>query len=104
MIVYIDYSSLVMILKNSNIATITSSQRSNLKLILVAEYLSRFPFDIRHKPCKTNIMPNAPLRLLTMNYTQVLEDAGEIEQVNALMCQVSFIQSGRVDRSMVVQQ
>ena len=61
-IVYTDHSSTVNIAKQSSLNT-TSIEKLNLRLVRSSEYLQRFRLDIRHRPGKTNVIPDALSRL-----------------------------------------
>jgi hypothetical protein len=52
----------------------TSTQKTNLQLILAAEFLSRFQLDIRHKAGKANIVPDMLPRLITVLQHKQLQD------------------------------
>ena len=47
---------------------ITSTKKLNLRLIRTSEYLQRFRLEIRHKPDKTNVIPDALSRLTSRSY------------------------------------
>ena len=57
--IFIDHVLLIGILKKSNLATIVSIDKLNLRLVRAREYLSRFLLLIRHKPGKANFVPDA---------------------------------------------
>jgi hypothetical protein len=63
--VFTNHSSLCNISKQSDIATTTSTQKLNLRLVLASEYLSRFNLDVHHKPGKANVILDTLSRLST---------------------------------------
>ena len=63
-IVFTDHSATVAIAKQTSLNT-TSIEKLNLRLVRASEYLQRFPLEIRHKPGKTNTVPDALSRLPT---------------------------------------
>ena len=65
-IVFIDYSATVNIAKQQSLET-TSTSKINLRLIRASEYLQQFDLDVRHKPNKTNVVPDALSRLASAN-------------------------------------
>ena len=65
-VVYTDHSASVDIAKQGSLAT-TSTVRLNLRLIRASQYLQRFELDVRHKPGKRNIIPDALSRLASTN-------------------------------------
>jgi hypothetical protein len=65
-IVFTDHGAIVGIAKQSDITTTVSTERLNLRLVRALEYISRFPLDIRHKPGKSHIVPDALSRLSTI--------------------------------------
>lgn len=62
-IIYIDHVIAVMIVKQTSLMTV-NTDKLNLHLIQVSQYLSIFQLNIRHKVDKINIMLNALFRLL----------------------------------------
>ena len=60
--IYTDHQAIVDIVKQSSLQT-TSVVRLNLRHVRSSEYLARFRLDIRHKPGKSNIIPDALSRL-----------------------------------------
>ncbi|KAI0999621.1 hypothetical protein K3495_g8578 [Podosphaera aphanis] len=61
-IIYTDHGSNTVISQQQCITTSTST-RINLRLVRVSQYLHQFPLQIRHKPGKSNIIPDALSRL-----------------------------------------
>ncbi len=62
-IIYINHAVAVMIAKQTSLTT-ANTDKLNLHLIQVSQYLFIFQLDIRHKVNKTNIMLDALFRLL----------------------------------------
>ena len=61
-IVYTDHSAAVSISKQTTLNTI-STNKLNLRLIRVSQYLSTFNLELRHKADKSNVIPDALSRL-----------------------------------------
>ena len=61
--IFINYASLVSILKKSNLITIIFINKLNLYLIYAKEYLFKFLLLIRYKPSKANFVLNALFKL-----------------------------------------
>ena len=66
-IIYTDHSAAIGIVRQSSMNT-TSTEKLNLRLIRASEYLQRFRIELRHKPGKTNIVPDALSRLASRSY------------------------------------
>ena len=62
-IIFTNHALLVSFLKKSNLTTIISTNKLNLRLICAKEYLFRFLLLIRHKPSKANFILNALFKL-----------------------------------------
>jgi hypothetical protein len=60
--VYTDHGASLGIAKQTTLET-TSAERSNLRLVRASEYIQRFNLDIKHKPGKTHVVPDALSRL-----------------------------------------
>ena len=61
-IIFTDHSAAVSIVRQTSMNTV-STEKLNLRLIRASEYLQRFRLDVRYKPGKTNIVPDALSRL-----------------------------------------
>ena len=61
-IIYTDHQATIDIVKQSSLNT-TSVVRLNLRHVRSSEYLSRFRLDVRHKPGRSNTIPDALSRL-----------------------------------------
>ena len=68
-VIYTDHQAIVDIAKQSSLNT-TSVVRLNLRHVRSSEYLSRFRLDIRYKPGKSNIIPDALSRLPVVEETR----------------------------------
>jgi len=66
-IVYTDHTSAIGIVRQTSMNT-TSTEKLNLRLIRASEYLQRFRIELRHKPGKANIVPDALSRLASRSY------------------------------------
>ena len=65
-VVYTDHSATIEIVKQASLTT-TSTLRLNLRLVRASQYLQRFDLDVRHKPGKKNVVPDALSRLASTN-------------------------------------
>ena len=61
-VIHTDHSAAVSIVRQTSLNT-TSTEKLNLRLIRASEYLQRFRLDVRYKPGKSNIVPDALSRL-----------------------------------------
>ena len=78
-IVYTDHGAALGIAKQVTLST-TSTDKLNLRLVRASDYVQRFRLDIRHKPGKLHIVPDALSRLETTNVdTSMKEDQGELD-------------------------
>ena len=66
-IIYTDHSAAVGLVRQTSLNT-TSVEKLNLRLVRASEYLQRFRIEIRHKPGKANIVPDALSRLASRDY------------------------------------
>ena len=73
-IIYTDHSAAIDIVRQSSMNT-TSTEKLNLRLIRASEYLQRFRIELRHKPGKTNIVPDILSRLASRSYRSEPEDS-----------------------------
>ncbi|KAI1000757.1 hypothetical protein K3495_g7440 [Podosphaera aphanis] len=63
-IIYTDHNAAIQISTQSSMTT-TSLVRMNMRHVRSSEYLSRFRLEVRHKPGKLNVVPDALSRLDT---------------------------------------
>ena len=73
-IVQTDHSAIIEISKQKLITATTSTMRMNVRLIRASQFLSQFRLDIRHKPGKEHIIPDALSRLASANVRPILAD------------------------------
>jgi hypothetical protein len=82
--IFTDHSAILGLAKQSDITTTVSVEKLNLRLVHASEYLSRFQLDIRHKPGKTHIVPDALSRLPSLNGAMTDNAAeGELDALHA---------------------
>lgn len=62
-IIQTDHSAIIDILQQSSITSTTSTMRLNLRLVRASEFLQQFKLDVKHKPGKEHIIPDALSRL-----------------------------------------
>ncbi len=66
-VIQTDYSAILDILQQSSVTSTTSTMRLNLRLVRASQFLQQFKLDIRHKPGKEHIIPDALSRLTSAN-------------------------------------
>ena len=66
-IIQTDHSAILDILQQSSITSTTSTMRMNLRLVRASQFLQQFRLDLRHKPGKEHIIPDALSRLASTN-------------------------------------
>ena len=82
-VVYTDHSATVDICKQATLTT-TSTVRLNLRLVRASQYLQRFDLDVRHKPGKSNVIPDALSRLPSTNqHTALPPEHAELDALYA---------------------
>ena len=65
-VIYTDHGSALGIASQTTLTT-TSTDKLNLRLVRASDYIQRFNLDIRHKPGKQHIVPDALSRLASAN-------------------------------------
>lgn len=58
-IIQTDHFAIIDILQQSSITSTTSTMRLNLRLVRASQFLQQFKLDVRHKPRKEYIIPDA---------------------------------------------
>ncbi len=66
-IIQTDHSAILDILQQSSITSTTSTMRLNLRLVRASQFLQQFKLEVRHKPGKEHIIPDALSRLASSN-------------------------------------
>lgn len=89
-IIYTDHSAAIGLVRQTSLNT-TSVEKLNLRLIRASEYLQRFRIELRHKPGKTNIVPDALSRLASRDYDTTGSDEAELDALIADAYPVSTI-------------
>ena len=51
----------------------------NVRLVRASQFLSQFDLDVRHKPGKDHIIPDALSRLASMNRSQLPDHYSELD-------------------------
>lgn len=62
-IIQTDHSAIIDILQQSSITSTISTMRLNLRLVRASQFLQQFKLNVRHKPGKEHIVPDALSRL-----------------------------------------
>lgn len=81
-IIQTDHSAILDIMKQSSITSTTSTLRMNVRLVRASQFLRQFQLDVRHKPGKEHIVPDALSRLASANTLSDL--AGDHSELDAL--------------------
>ena len=81
-VVYTDHSATIEIVKQASLAT-TSTLRLNLRLVRASQYLQRFELNVRHKPGKKNVIPDALSCLASTN--EIHSAAPDHAELDALL-------------------
>ncbi len=66
-IIQTNHLAIIDILQQSSITSTTSTMRLNLRLVRASQFLQQFKLDVRHKPGKEHIIPDALSRLASTN-------------------------------------
>lgn len=66
-IIQTDHSAILNILQQSLVMSITSTMRLNLRLVRASQFFQQFKLNVRHKPGKEHIVPDALSRLASTN-------------------------------------
>ena len=75
-VIYTNHFVTIDIAKQGSLTT-TSTVRLNLRLVRAFQYIQRFELDVRHKPEKRNVIPDALSRLASINNQS--EPSGHVE-------------------------
>lgn len=78
-VIQTDHSAILDIIKQRSIVTTTSTMRMNLRLVRASQFLCQFNLDVRHKPGKENIVPDALSRLASTNPSTLPPDYNELD-------------------------
>ena len=76
-VIYTDHGAALGIAKQTSLST-SSTDKLNLRLVRASDYIQRFNLDIRHKPGKQHIVPDALSRLASDNINAPDHD-GELD-------------------------
>ncbi len=66
-VIQTDHSAILDILQQSSVTSTTSMMRLNLRFVRAFQFLQQFKLDVRHKPGKEHIIPDALSRLANAN-------------------------------------
>ena len=93
-IIQTDHSAILDIMKQSSITSTTSTMRLNVRLIRASQFLRQFRLDVRHKPGKEHIVPDALSRLASTTKSSLSEDHSELDALYA--CATQALEDGSV--------
>lgn len=74
-----NHSAILDITKQSSIVSISSTMRINVCLVRVSQFLRQFNLDVRHKPGKEHIVPDALLCLASANHGKKTAEYSELD-------------------------
>lgn len=99
-VIQTDHSATVDICRQKLITATNSSIRSNIRLVRASQYLSQFSLDVRHKPGKDNVVPDALSRLSSTDVTSLgSKDYSELDALyiyNTTLVEISKDFSDRI--------
>lgn len=78
-IIQTDHSAILDILHQSSITSTTSTMRLNLRLVRASQFLQQFKLDVRHKPGKEHVIPDALSRLASANAAPMNSHHSELD-------------------------
>ena len=81
-VVFTDHISTLGIAKQTSLSS-TATDRTNLRLVRASEFFSRFQLEIRHRPGKLNIIPDALSRLASTSTKTNDDEDGELDVLYA---------------------
>ena len=100
-IIYTDHSAAVTIVRQTSLNTV-STEKLNLYLIRASEYLQRFRLDVRYKPGKANIIPDALSRLASREHPPNQESVAELEALSIQCFPVSLVEISQDFRNRLI--
>ena len=87
-IIQTDHSAILDIMRQSSIVATSSTLRMNVRLVRASQFLRQFRLEVRHKPGKEHVVPDALSRLASANTTSSLsEDHSELDVLYACATQ-----------------
>ena len=93
-VIQTDHSAILDIMKQSSITSTTSTLRMNVRLVRASQFLRQFRLDVRHKPGKEHIVPDALSRLASATSPTLPDDHSELDVLYA--CATQAINYGSV--------
>lgn len=83
-IIHTDHASATSIARQTTLST-TNTDKLNLRLVRASQYLSQFSLDVRHKPGKQHIIPEALSRLYRAEASTTDEPLKDICAMNTIL-------------------
>ncbi len=90
-IIYTNHSAAVAIVRQTSLNTV-STEKLNLRLVRASEYLQRFRLDVRYKPGKANVVPDALSRLASRDCRPKQDSEGELDVLSVQCFPVSLVE------------
>ena len=95
-VIQIDYSAILNIMRQSSITSTTSTMRMNIRLVRASQFLRQFRLDVRHKPNKEHIVSDVLSRLANSK-SMLPEDHSKLDVLYA--CATQAVSCGNVSSS-----
>ena len=86
-VIQTDHSAILNIMKQSSITSTTSTMRMNVRLVRASQFLCQFQLDVRHKPGKEHIVPDALSSLASVIKLTLPKDHPELDVLYACATQ-----------------
>ena len=87
-IVYTGHIAIVSIARQTNLVTMTATDKLNLQIIWALEYFQWFNLDVRHKPGKMHIISDALSRLASCEKTAKSTVEGKLDMLAATVQEI----------------
>lgn len=100
-IIYTDHSAAVSIVRQTSLNTV-STEKLNLRLVRASEYLQRFRLDVRYKPGKANVVPDALSRLASRDCRPNQDSEGELDALAVKCFPVSLVEMSQSFRERLI--
>ena len=91
-VVYTDHAGTVGIARQTSLTSV-STEKLNLRLVRASEFLQRFLLHVKHRPGRTNYVPDALSRLSGVDPININEDVvGTLDSLQAYVFHTSLIE------------
>ena len=86
-VIQTDHLAILNIIKQSSITSTTSTMRMNVRLVRASQFLRQFQLDVKHKPGKEHIVPDALSSLASVTKLTLPKDHSELDVLYACATQ-----------------